>query len=499
MKSALNTLVVTLAVSLLIGDNSILAQKGAGAPPGGAQQTSAQSPGAQNTQSAGAPAGITGGSSPIESTLFSYAALDADAAAISAGIQTKVGKGSTIVLTTSNDVSAFVQWRTIIGQGEILLDRVRDAQFELNGVDTPALIAAACNTGPAPTAPPPGQLPKVGSPFISGPSDVQTAIQTIASISAVNETLAPSSGNMTDLPLLNLVGDTLKDTSTVFVPSLLTAAPLEDTDLGNGPLVNLLWDLEDERTKSYQLLNFASSRLADWQVAATNKGNTCTTTQAALAASLVAKWSAPIQNLTTTLPTIDSFEASLFSGQASSPNGNQAAQTANQPTQSATPGAMPSPPIGTSNQNQTPSPNASPTSNAPSGTTLQQILAVDLLYQQLPKDPQANGSVPLTKVHFLELHSLESGGGLLTKSNLFLGSRFSFSGGAVATFTLFDHLGKVECAGVAFSYQGYIKPEDVADAFDGSHLRTRLSSSCGGGLFKLAPHARNVQEVNAWH
>jgi hypothetical protein len=331
-----------------------------------------------------------------------------------------------------------------------------------------------CVPAGAPPAPAAGQLPKVGSPFFVGPSDVQTAIQTIASVTAVNETLAPSTGNMTDLPLLTLVGDTLKTTTTVvFVPSLLSPGILDDTDLGNGPLVNLLWDLEYERAAANQLMNVASGRIADWQVASINKGSTCTNNQAALAASLVAKWTPPSQVVSATLTAIDSFESSLFSGQGPSQGGNQSAQNPSPSTQNAGPGAMPAPPITTAN----PSQSQSPSSATQVGSTLQQIFAVDLLYQQIPGVVAPGGIVDTTKVHFLELHSLESGGGLLTKSNLFLGSRFYFSGGAVATFTLFDHSGKVECGGFAYAYRGYVKPKDVNSNLDQA-MRAVLKSSC---------------------
>lgn len=469
--------ILVLAISMLVADNSCSAQKGGGGQTGGSQQSSSP----QSNQASSTPAGITGGSSPIESTLFSYAALNADAGAISAGVSGKVGDGATIVITTPTDVSAFIQWRAVIGQGETLLSRLRDAQFELNGVGAPAVapIAALC-VPPAPApAVVPGQLPKVGSPFISGPSDVQTAIQTIASITAINQTLAPSSGSMTDLPLINLVGDLLKEKSTVYVPSLLTPASLDDTDLGDGPLVNLLWDLEDERTKAYHLQDLASGLLADWQVAATNKGNSCTSAQAASAAALVSKWTPPSQALAAVLASVDGFESSLFSGQGQSQNAGPSGQNGNQSAQTATPGATPAPPLVGGSPSQSPSQTPSSQPTAAAGNTLQQILAVDLLYQQLPKNVPPDSKVPLKNVHFLEVHALESGGAVQTKSNLFLGSRLYLSGGAVATFTLFDHSGKVECGGVAYGYQGYVKLEEVADALAGSHLRWRLDSSCG--------------------
>jgi hypothetical protein len=150
-----------MLITIVLTEGNLLGQKGSNNQTGGPQPAQ-QSQSTQGNQTSGAPPGITGGSSPIESTLFSYAALAADANAISGGIAQRVGAGSTLILTTSNDVSAFVQWRTVIGQGELLLGRIRDAQYELQNVGANAAIAAACVPGGAPPAPAAGQLPKVG-------------------------------------------------------------------------------------------------------------------------------------------------------------------------------------------------------------------------------------------------------------------------------------------------------------------------------------------------
>jgi hypothetical protein len=90
---------------------------------------------------------------------------------------------------------------------------------------------------------------------------------------------------------------------------------------------------------------------------------------------------------------------------------------------------------------------------------LQQVLYADLLlhFIKLPADQSAN-------VSLLAVHALESGGGQLTKSNLFLGSRTYFSGGAVATFSLFDTNSSLQCSGIGYGYQGYIREKDVEEA-----------------------------------
>jgi hypothetical protein len=488
-----------LAIAVLLSTHYATAQKGGG-PSGGGGNTPAspQGQGGPNAQPPGSPAGITGGSGPIESTIFSYESLNADADAIAKGVAGKISTiqaallaqkkdvTPTVILTTANDVPTFVQWRAIIGQGETVLGRIREAQGELNTMPAAPSVARCVPAAPPPAPPQPGQLPKVGAGMIGSVSDIQTAIQTIASITAVNETLSPSSGSMTDPPLMNLVGDVLKDKATVFVPSQLVATPLDDTDFGSGPLAILLQDLEKEREIASQDLNTDAGRLANWQAMAANKGSACTTADAANAAALVARWNGPVQQLTSAVAAVDGFEASLFSGQTQSQIGQGG--PSNPSTQTARPEATPVPPItGGGNTNQPPSPASSP---PPSGSTLQQILAVDFLYRQLLQDPQPDGTLPLAEVYFLELHSLESGGGLLTKSNLFLGSRLYFSGGAVATFSLFDHAGRVQCSGVAYAYQGYVKPENVVDTLASEQLQATLHSTCGGTVGANPAHHR---------
>jgi hypothetical protein len=119
------------------------------------------------------------------------------------------------------------------------------------------------------------------------------------------------------------------------------------------------------------------------------------------------------------------------------------------------------------------------------GSILQQILPADLLFQAL-------GAKGLTaaadNVAFLEVHALESGGSLLTKTVSILGNSFTslhFSGGSVAAFTLLDNDGAEACSGFAVSYLGYVKPENLVSVINetdtkklGKTLATRGFISC---------------------
>lgn len=109
--------------------------------------------------------------------------------------------------------------------------------------------------------------------------------------------------------------------------------------------------------------------------------------------------------------------------------------------------------------------------NSTPGITLQQILPADLLAYKIWLASATPDDGQLQKIHILIVHALESGGTQLTKSNLFLGSRVYFSGGSVATFSLFSVAGVVECAGYAYDYNGYIREKNVE-----KQLRTTKSS-----------------------
>jgi hypothetical protein len=60
----------------------------------------------------------------------------------------------------------------------------------------------------------------------------------------------------------------------------------------------------------------------------------------------------------------------------------------------------------------------------------------------------------------LAVHALESGGSQYSKTNLFLGTRLYFSGGAVATFALMRSDGAITCSGLAYGYRGLVRADD---------------------------------------
>ena len=97
---------------------------------------------------------------------------------------------------------------------------------------------------------------------------------------------------------------------------------------------------------------------------------------------------------------------------------------------------------------------ATATSTAVTASTLLSLLPADALAVRLGIDPatgmQAAGS---PWQHLLLVKALESGGAV-TKTTSLLGSKIRYSGGSVATYSLFTADGELECSGNVFDYGG---------------------------------------------
>lgn len=113
--------------------------------------------------------------------------------------------------------------------------------------------------------------------------------------------------------------------------------------------------------------------------------------------------------------------------------------------------------------NSRPSPPSSSTSTTTSTTSsspsapsrLESALNADGLAQRLGADPQT-GQIPATAPqHLLMVKALESGGSVDHSSSIF-GSKLSYSGGSVGTYSLFNLGGELECSGNVYDYAGPI-------------------------------------------
>jgi hypothetical protein len=105
------------------------------------------------------------------------------------------------------------------------------------------------------------------------------------------------------------------------------------------------------------------------------------------------------------------------------------------------------------------------TSKAPQSNSqapISAILAADGLARELGVDQRGNFIDP--GWHVLWLKALESGGGVLSKSNIF-GSKLYFSGGAVATYELFKLNGQLSCSGNVYDYGGALREKHFSKDF----------------------------------
>jgi len=493
------------------------AQKASQSPQGSGGPATGPSGGEQTPPSGG----ITSGNAPIESTIFSYLALDQDATKIADAVKKRTlpstgaaGKPiiRPLIVTTQADLTTILQWRTVMTQANSIDTRLKNAVAAAQAARTPSghdidnlqptdLINSNCKAPPQAQAPQPavpGQLPgppgqrvgaAAGAPTSASgpvwPAELQAVSAALASVAGFSQSITSSSGNMTDLPLINAVSSKLD--GSIFIPSLLPPNVLNASGLGAGPLKTVLDDLEAQRQTAIELSERLAPDLSDWTTAAANANCGVRPDQAqnylAAAQSNVAQWKPIFDILNASISSVDGFETSLFAAQnapyqpASAAAPSQPSPSTNGPGGNTSNGAPTGPGGGNPNTQGTPNQSAQP------GSVVLQILPADLLFSAL------GGKAKI--VHFLEVHALESGGSLLTKTTSIFGNSFTslhFSGGAMATFTLFASDGTRECSGYAASYVGFVKPGDVVSVLrDDSDeekktlkkaLATRLVSDC---------------------
>lgn len=162
-----------------------------------------------------------------------------------------------------------------------------------------------------------------------------------------------------------------------------------------------------------------------------------------------------VNDITSLISTIDSYVGSLTGSSGSPSGGNTQNNNAN-----SGPGSSPQSPSSPGNSPQNNSPGPSSGGVPPIAT----VLAADGLAQEI--GVQEDGSLKSDSAwqHVLLLKALESGGSLITHSNIF-GSKVFFTGGAVATYALFTTKGHLSCSGNVFDYGGYLRAEKFNEAF----------------------------------
>jgi hypothetical protein len=120
-----------------------------------------------------------------------------------------------------------------------------------------------------------------------------------------------------------------------------------------------------------------------------------------------------------------------------------------------------------------------PASTAPpSPSRLESALSADGLAQRLGADPSTGLIPPNSPHHLLMIKALESGGSVNKSTNIF-GTKMSYSGGSVGTYTLFNLNGELECSGNVYDYAG-----PVAAAKFENQLRSAVPNPAAEVIFQ---------------
>ncbi len=447
-----------------------------------------------NTGNGGGNGGL-GGSFSIESEAIAYKSLESDSEAIGCDIflalgladSTANGKCPFSAVKTANAkilvgsptvFSNFQQWQAAMTIARLLLIRVNSLDKSCSDVTS--------TTG--------------GRGGIS-PTDAMNAVQqgvsilqTVLGLFATNESLNGVTGTIQDQALINAVARQLRiGGMQVVAPD---AYPPKLLEMGDGSLfLNRLMLLLAARDCLQQSADANSKTIADdTQAVKTGKiGDTPVSDlekkqmQDKLPQLMVNQ-----KQMTATISAIDQFISSLTApsssnGSQNNANNSQASKDSTGTNSALTPGGT------TVNVNPASNVNVLPTTGAP---LMAGLLAADELAQSLQfrgpwlekqsyipgdmvtrnrKSYEAILNVDSTAAtppeqdaahwqqstwYVLNLKALESGGGVMSKSNLFSGTKVYFSGGAVATYALFQIDGNFICSANVYDYDGYVREKD---------------------------------------
>jgi hypothetical protein len=394
--------------------------------------SSAGGSGQSQSPSAG---GGGGGGMYIEETILAYEGLQYDADSIADAAKPSLPTKARIVIATASDVAAILQLRIALFQLAMLSTRLNDVKDLLYN---PAVLPCA-KGAPAIAV----------SDYVSTLSSVATLAQTVASFTSVTESVTSQSGNFLDSSLMNLVASDLvyreRNDYVVYLPSVpgningTNASP----DLQSTYLFKALRILDNRRTN---LQNAARATLGSPKC---KKIDTKAIRDVVVGAISAA----------------DNFEASLFGNGFTLPSTTVLPEGPPKKPEPK-PSVSNTKPSGISNTiNISMAPPPEKPAKTPSGAkgpgVMQQLLYVDLLLSGMRG---SNPNAALQDVYLLSVHALEAAGSQLIKTQLFLGARSYYSGGAAATFTLIDTKGSLACSGITYGYRGFVQADDLSHA-----------------------------------
>ena len=343
----------------------------------------------------------------IESEMLTYTAMDSEGAAVACGIARNVGAaddrcapqaitgppiGVVVVSSGSSALAEFQLWRTDISTMDMLTLRAN----------------RYCPKGPTER----GSSSSLGSQILSMFPESQAVSFAQALLSASAET-SPLAGNILDRTLVNDVAGHLRALGIdVVIPDTYMPLSLTTIDVTHSPFLSKYFAL----VKARGCLTLGAPEKAEGMRSAVPgpSAEECPPGGREIDAQAEADKRAITE-------AIDSFLKSL--------------------TEPETPYA-PKPPEG-----------ASAAPPGPVISHLNAVLRADGLAQELDSASPDAKSGANGIWYVLSLTALESGGTLLKSGNTILGTKTSYSGGAVGTYALFRLNGNLACSGVFFNYE----------------------------------------------
>jgi hypothetical protein len=342
----------------------------------------------------------------IESEMLTYAALDSEGAAVACGIARNVGAaddrcapqavagppiGVVVVSSDSSALAEFQLWRTDISTMDMLTLRAN----------------RYCPKGPTER----GSSSSLESEILSVFPESQALSIAQSLLSASAET-SPLEGNILDRTLVNDVAGHLRALGIdVVIPDTYMPLSLTAIDVAHSPFLAKYFALIKARACLTPVAPEKAEGLRS--VVPGAAAQECPPA----AREIDARGEADKKAIT---EAIDSFLKSL--------------------TEPETPSA-PKPPEG-----------ASAAPPGPVISHLNAVLRADGMAQELASASPDARSGANGIWYVLSLTALESGGTLLKSGNAVLGTKTSYSGGAVGTYALFRLNGNVACSGVFFNY-----------------------------------------------
>ncbi len=359
---------------------------------------------AKGSGSGSAPQGNASAANPegfaIESEMLTYTAMDSEGAAVACGIGRNVGaadSGCNPQAITGPPVGVVV-----VSSGSSALSEFQLWRTDISTMDMLTLRANHyCPQGPA------GRAATTLSGTIMSMFPESQVASFAASLLSATATTSPLEGNILDRTLVDDVAGHLRALGIdVVIPDNYMPYSLAAIDVNHSPFLS-----------KYAALIKARGCVAP---AAKENAEAAPAAEPGAAGTGEADAHAEADKLAIT-QAIDAFLKSLTEPDVFD---------------------VPKPPAG-----------AQPAAQAPVISHLNAVLRADGLAQELDAaSPDARtGANGIWYV--LSLTALESGGTLLKSGNAITGTKTSYSGGAVGTYSLFHLNGNVACSGVFFNYE----------------------------------------------